>query len=647
MRIPVNLRLAMALCIWVGAVWALPCLGSPASSPGPEPGHSPAGLACPGGPKGRSDCPWAPGGLISNPADLTPAAHTCGRCHQEQEHWVKRSLMATASGIINQTRFLWGAQPDAGPRYAAAAIAGLRLLPTQEASGALVDDLLRRRCLRCHLGASDPGRPEGAAGDAGAKGGSACAACHIVNESERIGPDQKVPRKRGQPGPYRLTTAVPSSQCLHCHRENHAGADYAGLFERDQSLSYNFEATDPGLVPQLYGNSYHFLLPDIHYERGMHCIDCHPVEEIMGEGTIHSQSQEQVGLRCTDCHGSPGKPPHSRRVTIADQRALRAARANPHYDLEIGQKVIVTSKGYLLTNTREEKGGRFLLVSKVDGKIHQIPTLAREGPGKGPLDHRLPGHLNKMECAACHAAWTFQDLGLHLLRLDAADYQPWIWLTQQDDPQVREILREELVKPPGQRNLPHSRDYLTGKASPGIWLAGYSRRGWEGIILGVDYRGLVSAFRPQYQYWVSRVDAGGRVLLDSVTPTTAAGRAALAWNPYTPHTTRRRTRACWDCHGNARALGLGEMLIRTKDGQPLGLTRPNADGLGIGFELDQVIDGQGRSLQTTTRPGAAFLDRERLKRLEAGNPLYVKYLLEYYANKEAYGDPAGFTDPKK
>ena len=42
-----------------------------------------------------------------------------------------------------------------------------------------------------------------------------------------------------------------------------------------------------------------------------------------------------------------------------------------------------------------------------------------------------------------------------------------------------------------------------------------------------------------------------------------------------------------------------------------------------------------------------FSDQPWLKRLSANNPLYVKYLLEYYANKEAYGDPKGFTGPKK
>jgi hypothetical protein len=165
--------------------------------------------------------------------------------------------------------------------------------------------------------------------------------------------------------------------------------------------------------------------------------------------------------------------------------------------------------------------------------------------------------------------------------------------------------------------------------------------------LGLNARGLVSAFRPQYQYWVSRVDPEGRVLLDSATPATAAGRPALAWNPYTPHTIRRQTMPCWDCHGNPRALGLGQRLIGDKDAQPLRLTRPAADGLGLEFELDQVIDEQGRPLQISTRPGAAFLDQPRLKRLSVSNPLYVKYLLEYYANQEAYGDPKGFTGPKK
>jgi hypothetical protein len=40
------------------------------------------------------------------------------------------------------------------------------------------------------------------------------------------------------------------------------------------------------------------------------------------------------------------------------------------------------------------------------------------------------------------------------------------------------VLQQELAKPPAQRNLPSSFDYLTGCSSPGLWLAGYSERGW-------------------------------------------------------------------------------------------------------------------------------------------------------------------------
>ena len=97
----------------------------------------------------------------------------------------------------------------------------------------------------------------------------------------------------------------------------------------------------------------------------------------------------------------------------------------------------------------------------------------------------------------------------------------------------------------------------TGRSSPGLWLAGYSGRRWEGIILGLNSRGLISPFRPQYQYWVSRVDPEGRALMDSVTPTTAAGQPALAWNPYVPHTIRRQTRPLLGLSWQPAGLGLG------------------------------------------------------------------------------------------
>jgi hypothetical protein len=604
-------------------------------------------------------------GMIANPSDFTGPGFVCGRCHREEAARVNRTLMSTAAGIINQTRFLWGAQPDVSARYGTRDVDALQTLPNMEDSGALADDLLRRRCLRCHLGTTLATGSAGITGDSGKEAtnetgpratidnppaGAGCAACHVLKTGPAagIGPDQK-PLALGERGISQsctLSTAIPTSQCLQCHNSNYAGSDYAGLFERDNSLSYNFEATDPEAPPILMKNSYHYLLPDIHYERGLHCIDCHPSEELMGEGKIHPQSQLQVGVRCQDCHGSTGKGPRIRRVMSSDLRALKAAKANDRYSLQLGCNVIETSGGHLLTNT-VQRDGTFFLTSKVDGRVHRIPVLGREASGTEPLNHRIPGHLSRMECSACHAAWTFQDMGLHLVRLDFPDYEPWNFISRQGDPQAFDLLETNLSKPRQQWSSPASHDWLTGISKPGIWLAGYSMRRWEGRILGINARGLVSVMRPQHQYWVSWLGPQGQVLMDSRIPRISDGRPALAWNPYTPHTARTVTADCWDCHGNTRALGQGQTIVRSRDGLQQRLGGSESDGLGIDFDLDRLIDSRGQALQVSSRIGAGFLGIEQIERMSAENPLYVKYLLEFFKGKEAYGDPAGFTGPKR
>ena len=68
-------------------------------------------------------------GLAANPSALDQAARACGPCHPGRAEQVEKSPMATAMGVINQTRFLWGSQPDAKPRYAIKAVGGLAAIP--------------------------------------------------------------------------------------------------------------------------------------------------------------------------------------------------------------------------------------------------------------------------------------------------------------------------------------------------------------------------------------------------------------------------------------------------------------------------------------------------------------------------------------
>ena len=54
---------------------------------------------------------------------------------------------------------------------------------------------------------------------------------------------------------------------------------------------------------------------DIHYEKGLTCMDCHSAEEMHGDGNIYAHQMEAVTTECEDCHNSPGKVVKEMNVT--------------------------------------------------------------------------------------------------------------------------------------------------------------------------------------------------------------------------------------------------------------------------------------------------------------------------------------------
>jgi hypothetical protein len=125
--------------------------------------------------------------MARNPGDLRVAAQTCGRegCHPEM------------------------------PRM-------------------LVDDFLRRRCLRCHIHTADPG-------GRGLYRATGCAACHMLygNDGRYQGSDQAIDRsKEGYPTKHEFTTLIPNTQCLHCHAQ-WSYQDYGLSVIREDLLSGN------------------------------------------------------------------------------------------------------------------------------------------------------------------------------------------------------------------------------------------------------------------------------------------------------------------------------------------------------------------------------------------------------------------------
>ncbi len=462
--------------------------------------------------------------IVRNPSAPSTVEQFCLPCHQAEIRAVQTSLHWTMAGIINQTRHLWGAQPSASP--AVYGLGGpLTPLPEPDLSrypdtpALLVDDFLRRRCLRCHL------HTPGAQGR-GLYRASGCAACHVPynDEGTYLGADQAIPRSRkGYPVRHTFTTEIPDAQCRRCHTPNRVGADYAGFFQHDYSDTYRSPRVNGKMRPRLYGLDHHHLARDTHAQKGLGCIDCHSRMDVMGDGTVYSYAMAVPKRTCTDCHGGFG--------------SMRPVKTG---------------------NVMQKPSGEWVLFTKMDKNEHKITQFSPDSPG-----HDIPAHA-RVRCSACHAQWSYQDYGLSAIREDViADYK-WYGLTAQGDPYLQGLLEKYVLDP--KTVYPVSKDWLSGQLKPGIWSLGWRFRRWEFMPLGMDHQRRYTLLRPLYQYHISYVDRLGNAVLDSITPVRGDRvQAGWAFMPYVPHTTAPSGRACRSCHQNPVTAGLGVQKGTTMD----------------------------------------------------------------------------------
>ncbi len=205
-------------------------------------------------------------GLVSSPAHPQEMEKRCGSCHAAQVASVKTSSHYTLRNAVNQVREHFGStQP----------IENLTAVPQPKKINSLqdlADDMLRRRCLRCHLFSQ---------GDdyAATHHGTGCAACHLLYSN-------------GTLQSHNFQRYPTDQNCLSCHYGNYVGADYYGRFEHDLNHEYRTPYREDNIRP--YGVEYHQLTPDIHQVRGMVCIDCHTGKRLMG--------QDNTRLSCATCH---------------------------------------------------------------------------------------------------------------------------------------------------------------------------------------------------------------------------------------------------------------------------------------------------------------------------------------------------------
>jgi hypothetical protein len=466
-------------------------------------------------------------GLIANPGDLRVISLTCGKCHSDQgeiqqveiggigDHVgrVFRSLMATAAGEIAGTRYLWGEQKTRSALYGVrtvvnpnrdlfqAALPKLQELPP--ASNSDADSLLRGACLRCHLWTEDKTT-------SGIFRAGGCAACHVLYAPDGLSrsADTSIPHDEpGHPVAHTITTRVPDSQCLMCHNDGGAriGLNYAGLAVVDPGLGHRtFEPAEK----VEFGTSMIHVKPDVHFRRGLACIDCHDTVDLHGDGQIYSHREQQVGIRCESCHGSSSAPP-----------------------------TFQTERGRPLTCV-ERENGHFYLRSKILFERHRIPVLSPDPAASSELpDIWHKGHT-RLECYACHSDPSSQCYCCHMTR-DDSKRSPIDWALGTGE---------------GQNPQP----------SEGKWSGHSLMQLREYPLLGVNRKDRISPFVPGGQAILTHLDALGRAVRFNEIFKTAGGLYGFSMNPIQPHTVSTESRPCASCHSNRKTLGLGTEFIDVK-----------------------------------------------------------------------------------
>jgi hypothetical protein len=365
---------------------------------------------------------------------------------------------------------------------------------------------------------------------------SGCTACHMIYANDRSpvhsGPyawaghlgmshssDPTIPKdERGHPIVHRLTTSIPTSQCLVCHM--HPGTNvmnsYLGFMwwdeetdggliyptrqkypsprERAQSQMSNpnesaarNNLSDPDFLDRVYelnpqarhtqfadfhGHGWlfravykkdrhgHLLdrngdrldnvtseqlmaamkpqtrnqdgIPvhqlDVHLEKGMHCIDCHFVQDVHGNTKLYGEVRAAIEIQCTDCHGTVSARTNLRTSGPA---AVPGGRDLSPLGTPFGKRRFEWRDGKLMQNSMVEpdkswevKQVRDVIdpASKHYNEKARLAKTVRFAPdgdqlvwGDVPVDESRLAHCNKnMSCIACHSSWNPSCFGCHL-----------------------------------------------------------------------------------------------------------------------------------------------------------------------------------------------------------------------------------------
>jgi len=301
-------------------------------------------------------------------------------------------------------------------------------------------------------------------------------------------------------------------------------------------------------------------LMDVHFERGMHCIDCHFLQDVHGDGHVYSTNWDAIEIECEDCHGT-----NDARATLVT--------SGPNGGNDLTRAVNDDHQPFF-----ERNGSTYLQRSRVTpGVFWTIPqttdsqsTYAREAHSPqhiAGLDANLRGlgsefagmqgasklTTAKLDCHTCHSSWVHNCMGCHVdLNLG--------------DPQRKKVDGAgNIVQSAGENET-----WLSNSNNPAhvnFQLLGQLR---SPFVLGVGSKaeaGRLMPYRSSMQVHLNVTGADGHTAFNDLTFTTFqnvdgnSGRmnvatSGVALNQTMPHTVRpKEARGCEVCHALVDAQG--------------------------------------------------------------------------------------------
>jgi hypothetical protein len=186
-------------------------------------------------------------------------------------------------------------------------------------------------------------------------------------------------------------------------------------------------------APNREGVPVHLL--DVHLEKGMHCVDCHFVQDVHGNTRLYGEVRAAIEIQCIDCHGTVSKRPTLKTTGPAagpGGRSLEAMRtpfgkrrfewqgqklyqnsmveADLHWEIPQVVDVITPGNPHYSERARLAKTVRFKSKDSSELVWGDVPLDEHKQP-----DEALLAHCNKnMSCIACHSSWNPSCFGCHL-----------------------------------------------------------------------------------------------------------------------------------------------------------------------------------------------------------------------------------------